>query len=169
MAKQQIKDMYSNYILAEVEESGANTLTFEELPQITTLLEKKAFLINRVDYDLPLNLLIAGGDTIEYGLSLSNKWTDPELTEATIVNYNKHRTVEIGTGASGFDYDSTVSRDFSTLPGGGILIPTRPLYLFVLGTNLGGPATVGMKLYFTVIELDPSQYWDLVESLQAYS
>jgi len=37
-------DKFANILIARVTESAANTLTFEQLPQVTTLLEKKAYL-----------------------------------------------------------------------------------------------------------------------------
>lgn len=162
-------DKYANMMINELTESAANTLTFSEMPQVTTLLEKKAYLINRVDYAYALQLLVADTDKFSFGLSLSNRWTTISLAEPSIIDMNEVLCVAHGAAANIETRDSRITRDFSTLPGGGILIPTRPLYSFCKGTNLASAGGLITKIYFTVIDLTPADYWDLVESLQTYS
>jgi len=169
MAKTAVTDKYANVMINTLTESAANTLTFGELPQVTTLLEKKAYLINRVDYAYSLQLLIADTDKFSFGLSLSSRWTDISLSEPSIIDMNEILCIASGAAASLRADDSRVTRDFSTLPGGGILVPTRPLYSFCKGTNLAAAGGLITKIFFTVIDLTPADYWDLVESLQTYS
>lgn len=168
MAKTQT-DKYANVMLGSVTESGANTLTFSQMPQVTTLLEKKAFLLSRIDYVKNDALLAANTDALSYGLSLSNQWTSPSLAEPSIIDHHSWVVVDHGAAANAIVASGIETYDLSTLPGGGILIPTRPLYLYAMGTNLGGASTIRVKIFFTIIELTPQDYWDLVESLQAYS
>jgi len=164
-------DKYANIMLTAVTESAANTLTFTELPQVTTLLEKKAYLLNRIVYDLGvtlLNELKADGERVQFGLSLNSRFTTPTIIEPAIVDYNVQycRTQT----AVGYDVSTgMINKDFSTLPGYGILLPTRPLYLYAKGTSLATASTISARLYFTVLDLTPADYWDLVESLQAFS
>lgn len=164
-------DKYANVILVSVLESAANTLTFEELPQVTTLMEKKAFLINRVSYSLgavAMSELKADGERLNFGLSMSNRWTAPTILEPTIIDYQQKYTTTLT--AVGFQVmDANIKSDFSTLPGGGILIPTRPIYFYAQGVGLANACTITAKIYFTIVELSPADYWDLVESMQAYS
>lgn len=170
MAKTQV-DKYSNVIISQVVESAANTLTFQQLPQITTLLEKKAYLVNRIVYEQAsafFTELKADAESAYYGLALSNAFSAPLLSEASIFDYNRDycRTQT----AVGYDIArSTVIKDYSTLPGGGILIPTRPVYLYVKGANLANPLTLNCRIYFTIVDLSPEDFWDLVESLSAFS
>lgn len=170
MAKVQ-SDKYANMMVIEVTESAANTLTFEQLPQITTLMEKKAFLINRIIYDpsaATLGELLANNEAVQFGLSLSSKWTTLTIDEPTIIDYN--RLFTITQTAVGFEHVITpIVKDYSTLPGNGILIPTRPIYAFTKGSGLANPTSFVVRIMFTIVELTPQDYWDLVESLQAYS
>jgi len=170
MAKQTI-DKYSNMMVINLVESAANTLTFEQAPQVTTLMEKKAFLINRIEYNIPFpsrDLLVAAGDAIYYGMSLSDRWAAPLLTETTIVDFNA-LSIHFLTGV-GFEYHPTsILKDFSTLPGGGLLLPTRPMFLYIVGESLAGPASIAARIFFTIQDLTPQDYWDLVEALQAYT
>lgn len=168
MAKVQT-DKYANVMIGSVTESAANTLTFAELPQVTTLLEKKAFLINRIQYNAYLSLLVADTDNLDFGLSLSNRWTSPSLIEPSIIDYQSRRLVASGAPATALLEDNQVIQDWSTLPGGGMLVPTRPLFLWTKGTALASASAIIVKIYFTVIDLTPADYWDLVESLQAYT
>lgn len=164
-----VQDKYSNVLIARVDESSANTLTFQEVPQITTLLEKKAFLINRLQYFASSSLVTTDTDVLNFGISLSNKWSAPALTEPSILDFQEVRGVASGTPASLWVHQQPFDQDYSTLPGEGLLVPTRPLYLWTKGTNLGAASAVILKLFFTIIELTPQDYWDLVESLQAFT
>lgn len=164
-------DKYANLMIARVGESAANTLTFEQLPQITTLMEKKAFLINRLQYELTQGSwqeLKADSESVQFGLALSNNFTAPGINEPSIIDYNRH-FVTVQSAVGFVDRKTGVQKDFSTMPGGGIILPTRPLYLFTLGSGLAAATDVTLRLYFTIIELTQSDYWDLVESLQAFT
>jgi len=164
-------DKFANLLIARVGESAANTLTFEQLPQVTTLLEKKAYLLNRLQYELTQGSwqeLKADNESIQFGIALSNNFTAPGINEPTIVDYNRH-FVTVQSAVGFVDRKTGITKDFSTFPGGGILLPTRPLYLFTLGSGLAAATDVTLRMYFTVVDLTPADYWDLVESLQAFS
>lgn len=171
MAKTGMTDKFANVMIAQVAESAANTLTFEQMPQVTTLMEKKAYLLNRLQYELSQGSwteLKADGEAVQFGISLSSSWSSPSITEPTIIDYNRHFTTVLS--AVGFaDRKTGVTKDFSMFPGGGLLLPTRPLYLFTVGSGLAAATNVTLRMYFTIVELTPQDYWDLVESLQAYS
>lgn len=162
-------DNYTNRLIASVDESSANTLTFAQLPQLTALMEKKAMLFNRIQYNWESELVMADADQVEFGLSLSSAWTTVDYTEPSIIDYNQFRAIASGTPASLQTRTSEKISDFSTLPGGGILVPTRPMYAWVKGTNLGGAVTVNLKIFFTFIDLNESNYWDLVETWLSFS
>jgi hypothetical protein len=171
MAKAGTVDKYANVMISRVTESAANTLTFEQMPQVTTLLEKKAYLLNRLQYELSQGSwqeLKADGESIQFGISLSNNWTSPGINEPSIIDYNRHFTT-VQTAVGFVDRRTGVTKDFSMFPGGGILMPTRPLYLFTVGNGLANATDVTLRMYFTVVDLSPQDYWDLVESLQAYT
>jgi hypothetical protein len=54
--------------------------------------------------------------------------------------------------------------DYTSLSGGGILVAPRPLYI---GMDTIGAAAAGfctVRLYFTIITLQASEYFELLES-----
>lgn len=168
MAKIQ-SDKYSNQLIASVTESAANTLTFEQLPQMTTLMEKKAFLINRIQYIIsPLTEFKADSESITFGIAMSNQWTGPQLSETSVVDFNSLYTAVLTAVGFAF-FVQPVIKDYSKLPGGGVLVPTRPMYLFAKGSALANPCTITMRMHFTIIDLTPADYWDLVEAVSAIS
>lgn len=165
MAKTTQTDKYANYLIASVTETAANTLTFQQMPQVTSLMEKKAFLLNRVEYNIPLATVVAAGDRLFFGLSLSDRWTDPSPLEPSMIDFRERFAI----GAVVEQYSNPIISDLSDLPGGGLLIPTRPLFLFAKGLNLGAACLVVCRVFFTVLDLTPQDYWDLVEAMQAYT
>lgn len=164
-AQKKSMDKYANLLIASVTETAANTLTFTQFPQITTLLEKKAYLISRVEYTLQMSLFAAAGDDLKFGISMQNTFAAAGADEPSIVDFNFFRS----QGTCVEVYNQQYIRDFSTMPGGGLLIPTRPIFLYAEGSNLGGASTTTARVYFTVIDLQPDDYWDLVQALQAYA
>ena len=164
MAKLQV-DKYSNVLIGAVTESAANTLTFEQLPQMTTLMEKKAFLINSIEYFLSNpGEFTAAGDLVQFGLSLSSQWATPAISEPSVVDFNYWYTL-LAT-AVGFEMlRQPLIKDFSTLPGGGKLVPTRPMFLWAKANGFAAVSTITMRMHFTIVDLSPQDYWDLVEAL----
>jgi len=164
-SKSKSADKFANVMLASVTETGASTLTFTQLPQITTLMEKKAYLISRIEYQFDSGLFVAAGDGIMFGVSMQNTFTGPNITTPSIIDFTRI----VGKGAPVEVYDEIRDTDFSTLPGGGLLVPTRPMFLWAEGASIAVAQTIRMRMYFTVADLNPSEYWDLVEAMQAYA
>jgi len=54
-------------------------------------------------------------------------------------------------------------RDFSGLPGGGLIIAPRPLFVAVKGNSLATAVTASLRAYFTVINLSADEYLELVD------
>lgn len=158
-------DRFSNQIIVQAVESAANTLTFQQLPQMTSLLEKRAMLINRIDYVIStLTELKADTERMHFGITMSSQWATVKLDEPAIIDYNTLWT-HVQTAVGYIIYRFPITKDFANLPGGGILLPTRPTYLYVQGSGLANPQSVTARIYFTVYDLAPADYWDLVESV----
>lgn len=172
MASKGSTDKFANYAIIQCQESAANTLTFKKLETGISLNEKVAWVINRIEYvieELNATFFNATGDLIVYGMSLSNTFTTPVVGETTIVDYNRILRQDLGAAASGFfDYQPKV-KDFSQLPGGGIIIPPAPFYLYVMGGGLTAPAKVTARMHYTMLQLAVDEYWELVEARRVLS
>jgi len=163
-----VMDQYSNVLYDSVTESAANTLTFESVDVGLNIFDKVGLLISKVEYYSLYNRIVADGDSLEFGLSSSNGWSDADAAETSIIDYNRVSLNAVGTAATALERVEPFIKDFSTLPGGGILITPKPLYLYAAGANLGNPATVQIRMFFTIIKLRPEEYFELLESRQYF-
>lgn len=160
-----IRDVYSNKAFGEVVESAANTLTFKEIQTNVSIFDKAAWIIHRIEWYLDntaLGLLGASDDKIEVALTASNAITTLALSNASVID-----KFEVGiryVSAAGFAYKALPdSRDFSALPGGGLIIAPRPLFIAVKGTSIASAVTASMRFYFTQIELAADSYLELID------
>lgn len=162
-----LKDVFANYAILTVVESAANTLTFKKLETGISLTEKVAWVISRIEWLLSgVNDTVfnAKGDVLYFGLSLSNAWATASISEQTIIDYNSVERVDIGAAASGkFEYRPKI-KDFSGLPGGGILTPPVPLYAFAQGVGLTAACTAVARIHYQLKPMKVDEYWELVEA-----
>lgn len=159
-------DVYANQGYVELIPT-LNTLSFEELATFVSVFEKRAFLINRVEYFFTVGTIQefnAEGDTVQYGLSTSNTFAVPELGEATIIDFNMLVTNLQGAGVASQVQIMPVVKDLSNLPGGGCLVPCRPIFLWMLSAGFAAAGELNCRIYFTVKELKAEEYWELVEA-----
>jgi hypothetical protein len=161
------KEQFANFAIVTVAESAANTLTFKKLETGISLTEKVAWIIARIEYwpdPLTAAQFNATGDTLAYGMTVSNAWATPSPTETAIIDFNAIEREDLGTAASGFFLQRPLVKDFTSLPSGGIIVPPAPLYLYAKGTSLVGAANVTARIYYTLLSLAVDQYWELVEA-----
>lgn len=166
------EDKFANYAIITVTESAANTLTFKKLETGISLNEKVAWVLNRVEYlvsGLTATNFNASNDYFNWGLSLSNAWSNPNIDENTIVDYNSVIRLDFGAAASGRFLFSPIIKDFSSLPGGGVLVPPTPFYLYAQGNGLVGALTVTSRIHYTLKQLKVDEYWELVEARRVLS
>jgi len=163
---------FANYALIQVTESAANTLSFKKLETGISLMDKVAWVINRVEYILD-SLLAArfdtNGDSSVFGLCVSNAFATPDFNQDTIIDYNSIQRADYGTSAVAFLNQQPFIKNFADLPGGGILVPPVPLYLYAKGTGLAAAQTIQARIHYTVRELAESDYWGLIEARRVIS
>jgi len=160
-----VVEKYSNMAYLTVTESAANTLTFSKLETGIEPFAKRGWIINRVEYFHTLNVtaFAAANDLLDFGLCVSNSFSTPAMALNEILDFNEVKRVDIGAAASGDLYTLPFVKDFSTIEGGGILVPPNPLYLWAKGTSLGAAATVSCRFYYVSVDLKADEFWELVE------
>jgi hypothetical protein len=172
MAGATSKDVFANMAILTVTESAANTLTFKKLETGIGLMEKVAWVINRVEY-LVSSLVAAtfngDGDELRFGLSISNAFSAATLNQEAIIDWNNVFRRDLGAAASGALVYQPFIKDFASLPGGGILVPPVPLYAFAVGTGLVSAETVTCRLAYTLRSMSTDEYWELVEARRIIS
>ncbi len=162
------KDIYSNILYNEVNESAANTITFEEIKMGLNLFDKVALLISRIEWYQWWRFLAATTDEISFGLSSSDGWSVPTPKENSIIGYHTMTVTDYGTAGNNRIWHEPMVDDYSTLPGKGILITPTPLFSWVRGQNLGSAGTIRLRVYFTVVKLKPEEYLELLETRQFF-
>lgn len=161
-----IKDTFANRAYVKIVESGANTLTFQEMESGFGILEKRAWVISRIEYYIPgteKGRVTAQEDTLRAGLSLSNKIGDVGLERPEVIDLIEVVAVVAGTPANVQTTFTPEIHDFSSLPGGGLIVAPKPIYGFVEGVSIGAAATVEMRIYFIIKELKDADFLQLLE------
>lgn len=160
-------DQFPNLCIGTVTESGANTLTFKKIDTQISFNQKVAWILARIEYfvgALGAANFNGDGDILEYGLSVSSSFATAQLQEVTIVDYNSIQRLDYGTAAVEHSMQQPFVKDFSSLPGGGLIIPPSPLYLWAKGTGLVSASTAIARMYYTLLEMSTDQFWELVEA-----
>lgn len=165
MAEKKSMDQFCNKFFASVTESAANTLTFEEIQTNVEVFSKQAWIINRLEWYVPkatFDLVINTADMIDMALTGSNNIADLGLNNAAVID---RLTLHVREAtAVGFAYrEQPLIRDFSALPGGGLIVAPRPLYAAIVGTSLTAVGTAQLRGYFQTKQLTPDEYLELVD------
>lgn len=165
MAK--IQDKYVNKAFVTVTESSINTLTFAELQTGMAMFEKVAWIIHRIEWfpgNVALRELVANTDILTAALVGNNKMTALTLGDPAVYDIFSLVAAVSGTPATQFIHSLPIIRDFSSLPGTGLIIPPRPLFVAVKGTGAAAAMIVQVRIMFTYKQLQADEYWELVEA-----
>lgn len=166
MAKNGVRDSYANKFYGSVTESGANTLTFSEIATNVNVFDKVAWVLTRLEWWIPpasVLLLVAAADNIQAALTASQNITDLDLDNAAVIDVMRLGIVAPSDTTSCTPITMPLIRDFSAMPGGGLIIAPRPLYVGVMGASLASASTAECRGYFRQIDLKAEEYLDLVD------
>lgn len=160
------KDKFANIAFLEVTESAANTLTFAQLQLATTLMtEKAALIIHRAELTVDDSVLNSSGDYVDVALAVSDRIPSiSDLSQPELLFYMSLQRRDLGTAASGIILEWPLQADFTSLPGGGILVPADRLYIGIKGFGAASASKGTMRLYYTIMALNTEDYWDLIEA-----
>ena len=117
-----------------------------------------------------MSRLNSGDDRTVVGLSTSSAVTNiNDQSDPQIIDSARFTRVDFGAAASGFLLHQPLIKDFSSLPGGGILCAPSPLYGIIQSVGASDYLSVWVKLFYTYMELKVEEYWQLVESRRIIS
>ena len=171
------KDAFANMATIAMVESAANTLTYFKLETGIALFEKVAWLISRLEFFLharDVTTFAANDDSVAWALCAANTLTTlfggNTITDPRVIYGQRIKRMDFGTAGNADLYTDPQIIDFSTLPGGGILVPPNPLYGAIMGASAGGAATGYLRIYYSNYQLSGAdEYWELVESRRVIS
>lgn len=170
MAVKKGQDMFANMATIVCTESAANTLTYKKLETSIGTFDKIAWVVHRIEYHMfstfadfnttADNVMVAfmTGNT-RSTLQTSAMFTDPQVLDCMQIT-----RLDLGAAASGMLIMHPIVKDFTSLPGAGLIIPPAPLYGAVQGSGMANPTTIVLRIYYTVKELATDEYWELVEA-----
>jgi len=171
------KDAFANMAVITLTESAANTLTYVKLETGIALFEKMAWLIHRLEFffqgETAANLA-ADTDTCLWALCATNTLTTlasgNTILNPAVIYGQRIARLDTGVAANAHIRVNPSIIDFSTLPGGGILVPPNPLYAAIQGANAPNAFNAYLRIYYTNYTLSGAdQYWELVESRRVIS
>jgi len=164
-------DSYANYAALKVTESAANTQTSAKFAFPFSIMDKTALIVNRIEYwwqnQGDLN---SSGDYSTAALTVGASVVDiTNQADPIIVDTARILRIDYGAAASGMMYTMPLIKDFSALPGGGLLIAPSPLYVMIQSVGAAAALAVWIKMFYTSVSLSSDEYWELVESRRIIS
>jgi hypothetical protein len=160
-----VRDGFANKFYGSCTESAANTLTFNEINTGQNMFDKKAWILHRLEWDIDLAIvqaLAAAGDGFTMALTSSNLINTLALSSPMVIDRLLYEH-QFFTAVAAQAMNTPVIRDFTGMPGGGLLIAPRPLYVAAQGTSLAAAQTAEVRGYFTQIDLNAQEYVDLLD------
>jgi hypothetical protein len=165
-AKGTALDTFANIAAVKVTMSGTDTLTTGKFSFPFSIMDKMGLVISRIEYMAnALTQLNTSGDYALLGLCVAASLVDAlNQADPNIIDYREIVRYDYGTAASALLDQEPYVKDFSMLPGGGLLVAPNPLYAFMTSSGAGAAMNGWVKLYYTYKELGTDEYWQLVES-----
>ncbi len=161
------QDKYVQKAFAAVTMSAANTLTFSEINTGMAMFEKIAWVIHRIQYFpsmASIQELLANTDFLQMAVVGNSNMVSLSLRDQAVYDYHEMLAVVSGTPATGFILTRPVVKEFMGLPGGGLLVPPRPIYIAMDSGGFGAAGVCNARIEFTYKKLKADEYWELVEA-----
>lgn len=171
MAKGSTLDKYANMAALTVIPTAANAFASAKFAFPFSIMDKIGLLISRIEYFIgTITALNSSSDYIYTGLSSAASLVSiSDVTDPMIIDSQRVIRVDFGTAASGELTAWPIVRDFSTLPGGGLLVAPSPLYAWTQSSGADTAMSAQCRLWYTYMELAADEYWQLVESRRVIS
>lgn len=161
------EDKFVNMAFAKVTESAINTMTFSEIQTGVSLFDKVAWVIHMILWHpskATVRQVSTDSDGFSMGLTVSNKISSIDMSDPAVIDVFDIFAHGMGTPATGMHSHRPFVRDFTHLPGGGLIVPPKPVYLVIQGESLAAVGIAEARIYFTHRELSTEDYWELVEA-----
>ena len=168
VSKSRGKD-FSQIGYLKVTESGANTLTYAGLSVFSNVLGQKGMIINRAEYrvdTVELQKLVGAGDLIQFGLAGDDSKTSISLKDPDVYDMNEVGYLAFGTPGAAALYEMPVVKDWTALPGGGLLVPADRLFAYVSGNSLATAVAFQVRFWFDIIDLNAQDYLELAQAMR---
>lgn len=167
----QNQDKFVNVLNDTLTMSAANTITFKELNVGLNIFDKVGLLLTRLEFDpvgATLQDLDTDGDVVIMGLTSSSSLTTLNPYQAEVIDQVSLCRIDSGAAANFTVINRPLTHDFSTQPGGGLLIPPKPLYIAGFSAGMTVAASFYARFYFIIYKLTDAEYLELLETRRAF-
>lgn len=166
------KDLYDQFMVMKVTQTGANVLTFGQVTLGMSLFDYAGLVISRVEYSPGRSAygeLIVTVDMLQLAICGSDGIADLAVTRPEVYDYVNLGVAVSGTPASFQVMTDPIIHDFSTMKGGGLLVPAQNIFLGMDSTGFAALQSATARVYFTVKALSASDFIELVQRLRVLS
>lgn len=164
-------DKYVNVLLHECTMSGIDTLTYSEINIGLSTFDRIGLMLHRASF-YPSASTIANfegdADFIQLAITGSNAPTDIGSDERSVFAKVESFLNFQGTPATIGVYHFPMDIDLTGMPGGGLLIPPRPLYFAAMTNGFGAAGVFYLRMYFTTVQLRDTEYFELLETFRFF-
>lgn len=168
MAK--LKDIFSQLFRLTVLQSAANTLTFgASLNFGIPIVSETVIIIHRLEFSIALAtlaLMTADADAITLGLVTKNTLTAMTTDQIEVIDLLQYERRMTTSGS--YHTILPIVHDFSSLPGGGLLIVPQDLFLGMDSTGLASAGTAFVRCHYTFRTLSQSEYLEIAQKLKVF-
>jgi hypothetical protein len=172
MAKIATRDVFAQFMRMSVTCTAANTLSFARVVLGTVLFEYAALILHRIEYDISADArgeMTADGDNITVAITGSDtigtlQSDQPEVYDFVIITQHDYGVAAVGDVSL-----KPIVHDFTTMPGGGMMVPFQDIYIGLNSTGLASAATARLRAWWTIKELGPQDFLELVQRLRVLS
>lgn len=157
-------EKFSNIAFGSVTMSAANTLTFSQIQFGVGLFEGKALVLHRADFYPSLATdreVVAAADSYIMALTTSNRLAALDVNDPAIIVWRR----KVGIAANVEQVLQPVTVDFTSLPGGGVLLPANPIFGAMFSAGFAAAGSMTVRLSFTFVELSPQDYLEVIQSM----
>lgn len=148
--------------------SAANALSFEQIRFGVGIFQGVALLVHQIDYFLShdsYTQLTTSADYCSIGLTARDDLTSITPTVLNVIDVVDYDTVLFGAAAEVHEIEKPRTRNFQSMPGGGILIPANPLFLAMSSSGFATAGVARIVMFYTFKTLADKDYLELLQSM----
>jgi hypothetical protein len=160
------KDRFDQFMFLSVTMSAANTLTFSEVAIGGAVFEYAGLIFTRIEYYPAADLfddLASSTDTVDIALTGSNGLADLSVDQAQLYDRLSLNAAAFGTPANVIQHALPFVHDFSTMPGGGLMVPAQTLYIGMVTAGFGAATSASVRAYYHIEKLTAADFVELVQ------
>jgi hypothetical protein len=162
MAKQAM-DQFANKAIVHIIMDGANTVTFAPFTFGVGLFQGIGMIIHRIEYrptPATCREIAAATDAFNLAVVNTNKLDSLTADDPSIMDV---QTI-IGMGAGVEQVHTPIISDFTSLPGGGLIVPANPMFVGMGSSGFVAAGEADVRMWFTFRQLADKDYLELLQS-----